>query len=343
MPQRVLLIVAVVSGLSSVATAFCPLLSTMPPPHKVSAAKQQSTDDDAFTTTSTTASVTKPTSVRIAAVQPQLRDDDVHPLDAARSVIDLMRREVKYGIATDGRKIELFCLPELCPLGYSEHTFQNYLNSDDLLQNIATMMADFARDYKVHVCYGTIGSTVPSKTQQQQKKKRTIRQVVVNDLGEEIASYDKMFLCDYGDCAETRFFVPGNDLCSFDCGGFRFGVIICADMRYPNLSRKLSGFVEHQVDVILQPAAFSRDMSFRTWKSFRETRAVENGVYFVGVNYCGELFGETSINPPWIDEHNEPTVLGTEEGILIFDIERSALDWARKEMPFYRQLRREFG
>jgi predicted amidohydrolase len=312
----------------------------MPPSHKISAAAaKQPTNDDA----TTAVAVSKPTSVRIAAVQPQLRDDDVHPLDAARSVIDLMRREVKDGISKDERKIDLFCLPELCPIGYSEHTFQNYLDSDDLLQNIKALMADFARECKVYVCYGTIGPKMPSETQQQQKRKRTIRQVVVNDLGEEIASYDKIFLCDYGDCAETRFFVPGSDLCSFDCCGFRFGVIICSDMRYPNLSRQLSGSVEHQVDLILQPAAFSRDVSFRTWKSFRETRAVENGVYFAGVNYCGELFGETSINPPWIDEENEPTVLGTEEGTLIFDIERSALDCARKDMPFYRQLRRDLA
>lgn len=337
MPQRVPLIVAVVSVLSSVATSFCPLLRTMPPSHKpISASAKQPTNDDAFTSTTTAIAKSKPTSVRIAAVQPQLRDDDVHPLDAARSVIDLMRREVKDGTSTGERKIELFCLPELCPIGYSEHTFQTYLDSEDLQQSIAAMMGDFAKESKAYVCYGTIGTKTPTT------EGRTIRQVVVNDLGEEIASYDKMFLCDYGDCAETRFFVSGNNLCSFDCGGFRFGVIICADMRYPNLSRHLSGCGEHQVDVILQPAAFSRDVSFRTWKSFRETRAVENGVYFVGVNYCGELFGETSTNPPWIDEHHEPTVLGTGEGILIFDIERNALDWARKEMPFYRQLRREF-
>ena len=313
-------------------------------PCHVTAADQARADDASIIV------ATSP-SIRIAAVQPQLRANDTHPIDAARSVIDLMRREVIDSAQKGNRKADIFILPELCPIGYSEHTFQHYLDSDDALQTISIMIADFAKEHKAYVCYGTIGTCLPSpigsdnksELEQKKQKRRTIRQVVVNDLGKEIVSYDKIYLCDYGDCAETRFFVPGKKLCSFDCAGFRFGLIICSDIRYPALSRELAGSLDHKVDVVLQPAAFARDVSFRTWKSFRETRAVENGVFFVAANYSGNFFGETSVNPPWIDECNEPNVMGIEEGILIVDIERSTLDWARKAMPFYRHLCTEFG
>jgi predicted amidohydrolase len=90
--------------------------------------------------------------------------------------------------------------------------------------------------------------------------------------------------------------------------------------------------------VLLQPAASTRDVSYRTWKSFRETRAVENSVYFIGVNYASEAFGETSVVPPWVDESHEPLVLGTAEGFLLGRIQRSELNSVRTSMPFYRQL-----
>ena len=38
----------------------------------------------------------------------------------------------------------------------------------------------------------------------------TIRQVVVDRNGSIICKYDKSHLCDYGDCAETRYFHSGD-------------------------------------------------------------------------------------------------------------------------------------
>ena len=113
-------------------------------------------------------------------------------------------------------------------------------------------------------------------------------------------------------------------------------------MRYPELSRNLAA-EPHLVDCILQPAAFSRDVSFRTWSSFRETRAVENSVYWIGVNYAGECFGSSSFVPPWVDDEHEPVVLGTEVGALTGCISREELDSIRESMPFYKALLNRAG
>ena len=174
--------------------------------------------------------------------------------------------------------------------------------------------------------------------------KLSIRQIVMDRTGTQVAVYDKTHLCDYGVCAETRFFQPGpfSRPVSFEvqtrdgASSFRFGLLICADMRYPNLSRALAA--EHRVDCILQPAAFARDCSFRTWSSFRETRAVENSVYWIGVNYAGPDFGESCIVPPWVDEDHEPLKLGREPAYLIGRVCRGTLDLVRNTMPFYRTL-----
>jgi predicted amidohydrolase len=112
--------------------------------------------------------------------------------------------------------------------------------------------------------------------------------------------------------------------------------MICADIRYPVLSRRL--VKDHQVDVLLQPACFARDISFRTWQSFRETRAVENGAYFLAGNYAGCNYGEASMVPPWVDEHHEPEVLGTDVGYLMGMLDRKVLQQARTELPFHKHL-----
>ena len=129
-------------------------------------------------------------------------------------------------------------------------------------------------------------------------------------------------------------------VCSFQCRGFRIGIIICADMRNPSLNRLLASKA-HNCDVILRPAASSRDISLRTRKSFRETRAVENSVYFVGINYAGDNFGNTAFVEPWVDENNEPDVPGTDEGAIINGVKRDVLDRIQREFPYYGQVMRK--
>jgi predicted amidohydrolase len=82
-------------------------------------------------------------------------------------------------------------------------------------------------------------------------------------------------------------------------------------------------------------------MSFRTWKSFRETRAVENSVYFVAANYAGNYYGESSVTPPWVDEFHESLVWGIDANIYEAVLEKQAVEWAREKMPYYRSLIRE--
>jgi len=279
----------------------------------------------------------------VAAVQPPLRQENMTPMDASRVAERMMKEALSTQSASLG--IDIFVLPELSPFGYSEHTFAKYLPKDPqhsclscFNEEVEQLFSKFAREHDVFVCFGTIGSlnTGLSSPKTDDKPHHTIRQVVLDNYGEQVAYYDKIHLCDYGDCAETRFFAAGSELCSFECRGFQVGVIICADIRYPLLSRTLA--LEHKVDIILQPAAFSRDFSFRTWKSFRETRAVENSLYFIGVNYAGEYFGETSFVGPWVDENNEPDVLDTNADVLIGTARKSVLEKVRKALPYYRQL-----
>lgn len=258
------------------------------------------------------------------------------------------------GIAVS-ENVDMFVLPELSPVGYSEDTFARYLpftpENQVLYQHVDQAFQNLARKYQVYICYGTIGWFNDPAAARHQATSMSIRQVVVDRTGTQVAVYDKIYLCDYGACAETRFFRPGpasrpvsfRVISRYGRSSFCFGLVICADMRYPGLARELAAAAEHRVDCILQPAAFARDCSFRTWSSFRETRAVENSVYWIGVNYAGNDFGDTCVVPPWVDERHEPTKLGCEPGYLIGTVARDSLDHVRSTMPFYRNLLLEDG
>ena len=318
--------------------------------------------DDSIMTSSSSSSI------QICALQPRLRTSEQTPMEATRHVIDLMERANQKKKEEDSsstkQSIDVFVLPELCPVGYSEDTFAKYLpdttEKQQWLKDIDQRMAKAAQTLQAYICYGTIGwynsnsknNSNSSNSKNNDKDKTnllqfTIQQRVLDRSGQQVAVYDKILLCDFGDCAETRFFVssPSRKLASFsiDEHNFNIGIIVCADQRLPTLARTYAAAKQHHIDVLLQPAAFVRDVSFPTWKSFRETRAVENSIYFVAVNYAGDDYGETTFVKPWVDDTPEfqPQSLSCQEGFLLCDIRRSVLDNIRTNFPFYRIMMKE--
>jgi predicted amidohydrolase len=284
--------------------------------------------------------------VNVCALQLALRPPTESPLDALLRV----QRQMEAVFAMDS--VDLFVLPELAPIGYSEDTFAKYLpisaTNQAMYQEFDRFFQVTARKLQSYISYGTIGWSYENMNGMVNIgiPRLFIRQIVVDRLGTQIACYDKTYLCNYGACAESRFFQPGpaSIPTSFPVysrdrsSSFRFGLLLCSDMRYPNLTRTLAANAEHRVDCILQPTCFSRDCSFRTWSSFRETRAMENSVFWIGVNYSGNDYGETSIVPPFVDQDHEPITLECEEGYVIGRVSRNTLDYARTTYPFYRNL-----
>ena len=288
--------------------------------------------------------------VYVCAIQVALRPPEESPWDALLRV----DRQMESIAASDS--VDVFVLPELAPIGYSEDTFSKYLPinaaNQAMYQEFDRFFQVIARKFNSYICYGTVGWSYDNRNIAMVRlglPRLFIRQIVVDRLGTQVACYDKTYLCNYGECAESRYFQPGPasvptsfSVYSRDRScAYRFGLLICSDIRYPNLARALTADPEHCVDCILQPSAFVRDCSFRTWSSFRETRAVENSIFWIGINYAGKNYGETSIVPPFVDEEHEPISLECEEGYAIGRVARSTLDQARAQFPFYRNLMME--
>ncbi|MFP4476329.1 MAG: nitrilase-related carbon-nitrogen hydrolase [Desulfatibacillaceae bacterium] len=87
---------------------------------------------------------------------------------------------------------------------------------------------------------------------------------------------------------ETRLFREGNEVSIFDVGGMSFGIQLCYDAHFPELSQimALAG-----ADVLFMPHASPRgtpEEKLESWKRHLPARAFDNGVYVVAVNQCGD-------------------------------------------------------
>ena len=168
----------------------------------------------------------------------------------------------------------------------------------------------------------------------------TIAQAVVAPTGRVELVYDKMHLCDMGACSEVGYSLTrGERPGVFTCRGWRVGVCICYDLRFPELWRHIAW--EENCDLILQPSAFGRDATFPMYHSFVTTRAVENGIYVLSVNFAGTEFGESIAAPPWVGpvpgcSDQCARILGCDEGVLALRCETAVLDAVRAAYPYRR-------
>lgn len=115
-------------------------------------------------------------------------------------------------------------------------------------------------------------------------------QIFVDANGKVIGSYRKTHLFTAALIGEDTCFAPGNELKSFPFGGFRLGLTICYDLRFPELYRTLA--IEEKVNAFILSSAwpFPRMEHFRILAT---ARAIENQSYMVVSNRVGTDDGVT--------------------------------------------------
>lgn len=109
-------------------------------------------------------------------------------------------------------------------------------------------------------------------------------QVFVDASGEIVAKYRKTHLFTPVPIEEHKCFSPGNELSSLAFGGFRLGLSICYDLRFPEVYRRLAVENEANVFIISSAWPFPRVEHFRILAT---ARAIENQSYVVSANRIG--------------------------------------------------------
>lgn len=122
--------------------------------------------------------------------------------------------------------------------------------------------------------------------------------MVFDRQGRCVAEYDKTHL--FSPMGEQDVFQAGDHLCRFTLDGVPCGMIICYDVRFPELSRALA---QEGMDVLFMVSQWGagRTVHLRTLTA---ARAIENQVFLACCNGCGVMNGTqfggcSAILDPW--------------------------------------------
>lgn len=160
---------------------------------------------------------------------------------------------------------------------------------------------------------------------------------VFDRTGACIATYDKTHL--FSPMGEDRVYTPGDHLCRFTLDGISCAILICYDIRFPELSRALALPGLDMLFVVSQwPAA--RIGHLRTLAA---ARAIENQVFLVCCNGCGTagatLYGGSSmILDPW---GKVLAQAGEQEQLLSAQCDLGILPKLRSTIPVFQDRRPE--
>lgn len=130
----------------------------------------------------------------------------------------------------------------------------------------------------------------------------------------------------------------GNKITVFDTEFCKIGVLICFDMRFPELIREmtLAG-----AKIIVSPASFNIVTGPAHWEVIARTRAIDNQIFFIAASPARDnnssyvSYGHSLIINPWgeiIAEADE------NECILYGDIDLDLIEKIRKELPLVNNL-----
>ena len=193
-------------------------------------------------------------------------------------------------------------------------------------------MRSWARDHKVTI----VGGSIPEHREGRDKLSNT--SVVFDPDGEIAALYRKihMFDVEVGGQVyrESESEEPGEEASRItDVEGWKLGLTICYDLRFPELYRILA--VEG-AEIITVPAAFTLFTGKDHWELLLRARAVENQCYIVAPNQWGThrdgkaSYGRSTIVDPW------GVVLAQapdEDGIIVAELDRTRVDDVRRALP----------
>lgn len=159
--------------------------------------------------------------------------------------------------------------------------------------------------------------------------------MVFDRTGVCIASYDKTHL--FTPMGEDNYYTPGDRLCTFVLDGVKCGLIICYDVRFPELTRSLT---LPGLDMLFVVSQWPKVRTFHL-RSLTTARAIENQMFLVCCNSCGTA-GQTVFggNSAIIDPWGETVALaGETEEILTADCDLQILTNIRGSIPVFRDRR----
>jgi deaminated glutathione amidase len=160
--------------------------------------------------------------------------------------------------------------------------------------------------------------------------------VFINNRGGLVSRYRKLHLYDALSFQESKKLMAGNNIFTpVDSPLGKMGVLICYDLRFPELSRIMT---IGGARALIAPSGWVQGtMKEDHWLTMCKARSIENGVYLIAPNQLGNIFcGRSLIIDPFgivvLD-------MGNREGMEIVDLDIKRIDSVRNDLPLLKNRR----
>lgn len=238
-----------------------------------------------------------------------------------------VRNAARLFVEAAAAKPDVIVLPEMWNTGYSLKNVREIADRQGA-PSISALSLLAAR-YKVNVVAGSIADLKGGGVYN--------TSYILDRQGRTVATYSKIHRFCLMD--EDKYMDAGDDIVDFELDGERCGVIICYDLRFPELSRQVA---LRGAKVLFVPAQWPNPR-MRHWVSLNVARAIENQMYVVGCNRVGEgggstFFGHSMVTDPWGEVAAEGVL---QETIVSCELDFAKVDEVRGKIPVFRDRRPE--
>lgn len=211
----------------------------------------------------------------------------------------------------------IILLPEMWGCGFDYKNLQQFAEkTDEVISEIQSIINSDT----------LVVSTHPEKNQN--KVFNTVYAITKNSI---IGKYRKNFL--FSPTGEDKYFDTGNETCVVDFKGIKVGLLLCYEIRFPELFRKTT---QAGADVITVPAVWP-SMKKEHWMTLTRARAIENQLYIVGCN-CSVMHttkkamecGYSVAWSPWGEPLTEPAA---GDMVIECEIDKAEVEDIRDKIP----------
>lgn len=265
--------------------------------------------------------------IKIAAIQMPTVADKMENVRTVKTYLEKIKDENPDFVILP----EIFCCP------YQTENFPIYAEKEG--GPVWQQLSGYAKQYGIYL----IGGSMPEKDAEGNVYNTSY---IFDREGKQIGKHRKVHLFDIDvkggqTFKESDTLTAGDSDTVFDTEFGKIGVMLCFDIRFPELSRMM---VNDGAKVIFVPAAFNMTTGPAHWELSFRTRALDNQIYMVGCAPARDVsagyisWGHSIVTDPWgrvID------MLDEKKGILLAELDMDYEEQVREELPLLKSRRKD--
>lgn len=265
--------------------------------------------------------------IKIAAIQMSTVADKMENVRTVKAYLEKIKDENPDFVILP----EMFCCP------YQTENFPIYAEKEG--GPVWQQLSGYAKQYGIYL----IGGSMPEKDAEGNVYNTSY---IFDREGKQIGKHRKVHLFDIDVKGGQTFkeldtLTAGDSDTVFDTEFGKMGVMLCFDIRFPELSRMM---VNDGARIVFVPAAFNMTTGPAHWELSFRTRALDNQIYMVGCAPARDVsagyisWGHSIVTDPWgrvID------MLDEKKGILLAELDMDYEEQVREELPLLKSRRKD--